>query len=134
MARIRGQNTGPEMAVRRALHSAGLRYRLHGKNLPGKPDLVFRKYRACVFVHGCFWHGCERCADGRRSVKSNTGYWVPKIAGNRARDARNRIALEEKGWTVFTVWECEISDPNRLLLLAAEIKSLSKKSGDKPES
>src|SRR5437879_2491620 len=105
MARIRARDTGPEMAVRHALHSAGLRYRLHSKDLPGKPDLVFRRFRACVFVHGCFWHGCPECIDGRRSVKSNIGYWRPKIAGNRERDAGNRAALERKGWRVFTIWE-----------------------------
>ncbi|MGX7743143.1 very short patch repair endonuclease [Rhodopseudomonas parapalustris] len=122
MSKIRSQNTSPEMQVRRFLHLHGLRYRLHSKHLPGKPDITFPGRRACVFVHGCFWHGCPRCIDGTRPVKSNTQYWSGKIAGNRARDARHRAALKAEGWAVFTVWECEIQRPGRLQKLLEQIK------------
>jgi DNA mismatch endonuclease (patch repair protein) len=121
MSRIRSRDTRPEMIVRRYLHSAGLRYRLHAKDLPGSPDVVFRRAKVCVFVHGCFWHGCPRCVDGRRKVKSNTTYWGSKIAGNRERDARHTAALQEGGWHVLTVWECEVCDAARLAALASEI-------------
>ena len=97
MAQIWSKDTAPEMAVRRFLHAAGLRYRLHRARLPGKRDLVFPKWRICVFVHGCFWHGCRRCIDGTRRVKSNTAYWNSKVADNKARDARHKAALKEAG-------------------------------------
>ena len=83
MRRIRSTDTEPEVKVRRFLHSQGLRYRLHDRKLAGKPDLVFPALRACVFVHGCFWHGCRKCIDGTRRVRSRTGYWGPKIENNR---------------------------------------------------
>jgi DNA mismatch endonuclease, patch repair protein len=118
MRRIRSKDTLPELVVRRFLHRAGLRYRLHARDLPGKPDLVFSARRVCVFVHGCFWHGCTRCIDGTRQVKSNTEYWSPKIEGNRARDERHRRVLRKSGWKVLTVWECECSNPARLRRLA----------------
>src|ERR1700674_4838408 len=86
MARIRSKDTAPELAVRRYLHAKGLRYRLHHAGLPGKPDLVFPARRVCVFIHGCFWHGCPHCIDGTRQVKSNSAYWSAKVAGHRARD------------------------------------------------
>jgi DNA mismatch endonuclease, patch repair protein len=122
MSRIRCQDTSPELAVRRALHRSGLRFRLHRRDLPGKPDLVFPARRACVFIHGCFWHGCPKCVDGTRRVKSNSPYWTAKIAGNRARDARHIGALREAGWNVFVIWECEIQD--RVRTLAAQITAL----------
>jgi len=124
MAAIRSKDTAPELAVRRALHASGLRYRLHAKALPGRPDLVFVRRRVCLFVHGCFWHGCPRCIDGRRAVKSNTGYWSAKIAGNRERDGRHQAALEEAGWTVITFWECMSRDPVALQELAATIRAI----------
>lgn len=124
MGRIRARDTAPELVVRRFLHMAGLRFRLHGRGLAGRPDLVFASRRACVFVHGCFWHGCEQCVDGRRAVKSNTGYWAPKILGNRERDARNRATLEADGWRVFVIWECELKDAQALGALAASIKAI----------
>lgn len=114
MSRIRAMDTEPELAVRRYLHRKGLRYKLHPSDLPGKPDLVFVKQRVCLFVHGCFWHGCTICIDGRRAVKSNEEYWLQKIIGNRERDARHSARLRELGWTVLTVWECEIADQGRL--------------------
>ena len=111
MAAIKGKDTKPEMTVRRLVHALGYRYRLHRKYLPGKPDLVFASRGKVIFVHGCFWHGCERagCVDARRP-KSNTGYWNPKIEGNKARDQKHQRALEAMGWQVLIVWDCEIRD------------------------
>jgi DNA mismatch endonuclease (patch repair protein) len=123
MSRIRAADTKPELAVRRYLHEKGLRYRLHLQSLPGKPDLVFVKRRVCLFVHGCFWHGCTRCIDGRRAVKSNQAYWLAKIAANRARDAKHKAQLEQLGWTVLSVWECEVTDEYRLEVLFRALMS-----------
>ena len=109
MAAIRGKNTGPEMKVRRALHALGYRYRLHGPGLPGKPDLVFPRFKTVVFVHGCFWH-MHRCPYGRSSPATNAGFWEAKRVGNMERDRRNRRALKADGWNVFTIWECETRD------------------------
>jgi DNA mismatch endonuclease (patch repair protein) len=111
MARIRGKDTKPEMAVRRLTHSLGYRYRVHRKDLPGKPDLVFGPRRKVIFVHGCFWHQhtLAVCLDGRRP-KSNTGYWSPKLDRNVARDAEHVAALDAAGWQVLVIWECETKD------------------------
>ncbi len=114
MGRIRSVNTQPEMAVRRLLHNAGFRFRLHGKSLPGKPDIVLPRYKAAVFVHGCFWHGHDECRDGRRP-KSNTDYWNRKLDRVRSRDVANLAALQAINWKPVVVWECEISDANALL-------------------
>jgi len=114
MARIRSKDTTPELIVRGYLHSTGLRYRLHVANLPGKPDLVFVRQRVCVFVNGCFWHGCPRCKDGSRTPKSNQVYWRQKINGNRRRDRVHVRRLRRDGWKVLIIWECEIDDPHRL--------------------
>ncbi|WP_083514378.1 very short patch repair endonuclease [Bradyrhizobium manausense] len=124
MARIGSQDTTPELAVRRVVHAAGLRYRLHRRDLPGKPDLVFPGRRAVLFVHGCFWHGCTKCIDGTRRVQSNQQYWNPKITGNRERDARHAATLRADGWTVFTIWECETIDPKQLKRIVGRIKKL----------
>ena len=109
MGRIRGKDTKPEMAVRRLLHGLGYRYRLHRKDLPGKPDLVFGKRRKIIFVHGCFWHQHPdpQCRGGR-IPKSRLDYWGPKLARNVERDAVNEGLLKADGWDVLTVWECEI--------------------------
>lgn len=111
MAKIRGRDTKPEMRVRRALHSAGLRYRLHAKNLAGKPDIVLSSRRIAIFVHGCFWH---RHPDPQcklaRMPKSRVEFWREKLEGNRARDLRNEEALRSAGWEVIILWECAISD------------------------
>lgn len=112
MARIRSRDTAPEMALRRALHAAGFRYRLHVKQLPGKPDIVLPRYGAVIQVRGCFWHG-HSCPDGRLP-KSRQEYWLPKLAGNRRRDRRNDRALRALGWRVITVWECKLSNPRSL--------------------
>jgi DNA mismatch endonuclease, patch repair protein len=121
MARIRSRDTKPEMIVRRLLHGAGYRYRLHGRGLPGKPDLVFGGRRKVVLVHGCFWHqhGEERCLDGRKP-KSNTGYWHEKLERNVQRDLRNQEELRALGWEVLVVWECEMRSTGELLSRLAD--------------
>jgi DNA mismatch endonuclease (patch repair protein) len=121
MRRIRSQDTSPELDVRRFLHRQGLRYRLHQRDLPGKPDLVFPAIGACLFVHGCFWHGCKRCVDGTRRVKSQSRYWTQKIAGNHERDKRNVRALIELGWSVYVLWECELKKPSQLQAIARRL-------------
>jgi DNA mismatch endonuclease (patch repair protein) len=125
MSGIRGKDTKPEKAIRSALHSAGFRYRIHVSSLPGKPDIVFPKYKAVVFVHGCFWHrhlGCQWST----TPAANASFWRKKFAENVARDARNIEKLKMMGWRVATVWECalrlqppsEVVDAIRLWLLS----------------
>lgn len=106
MRAVKSVDTTPEMIVRRLAHRLGYRYRLHKKDLPGKPDLVFVGLRKIIFVNGCFWHS-HNCARGSRLPKTNREYWQRKIAGNVARDQATLVALEAVGWSVFTVWECE---------------------------
>ncbi|HAK62294.1 MAG TPA: very short patch repair endonuclease [Alphaproteobacteria bacterium] len=110
MQAVKDKNTAPELAVRRLAHALGYRYRLHRKDLPGKPDLVFPSRRKIIFVHGCFWHGHD-CRRGARTPKSNRDYWLAKIARNRARDLKARKALSEAGWRVLTLWECGTKEP-----------------------
>lgn len=107
MSRIKGKNTKPEMLVRRFLHSQGYRYRLHAKNLPGKPDIVLPKYKTVIFVHGCFWHGHQGC---KYYVvpKTKTDWWLNKINGNIANDHKKKLAIQELGWRVITLWECDL--------------------------
>ncbi|MWV47129.1 DNA mismatch endonuclease Vsr [Paenibacillus sp. HJL G12] len=107
MSKIKSKNTAPEMIVRRYLHNKGFRYRLHDKKLPGKPDLILPKYKAVIFIHGCFWHGHEGCKYFR-IPKSNTDYWVKKIDGNLLRDQEKQQLLRDMGWKVSVVWECEL--------------------------
>ncbi|MBN8967491.1 MAG: DNA mismatch endonuclease Vsr [Rhizobiales bacterium] len=107
MALIRSKDTQFELRVRSALHKLGYRYRKHGKNLPGRPDLVFASRRKVIFLNGCFWHG-HRC-HLFRMPKSRPEYWIPKIEGNRLRDRRNLRELKKAGWTPLTVWECELA-------------------------
>ena len=113
MARIRGVDTKPELFVRRALHGQGYRFRLHGRGLPGKPDIVFKKRKRAVFVHGCFWHrhGCKRTTH----PKSRQDYWQDKFAKNVARDRRNAALLADDGWDIFVAWECEVDSDETLL-------------------
>ena len=115
MAAIRSQDMKPELAVRKLAHKLGFRFRLHRKELPGKPNLVFPKYKAVIFVHGCFWHQHPKdgCLDAR-PPKSNSVYWGPKLARNVERDAKNRASLEQQGWRVLVIWECETKDTARL--------------------
>ena len=110
MSLIKGRDTKLEMVVRRALHARGLRYRLHAKDLPGKPDIVLRGRRIAIFVHGCFWHqhpdpGCKLA----RMPKSRQEFWIPKLTRNRARDVEVRTELEASGWEVLEIWECEVN-------------------------
>ena len=108
MSRIRSSNTAPEVALRRGLHALGLRFRLHRKDLPGKPDIVLTRYRTVVFVHGCFWHRHNGCKIAT-TPKSNTEFWIHKFESNVARDIQSRASLEVMGWKVITVWECELA-------------------------
>ncbi len=107
MSRIRGRDTAPEMLLRSLLHRAGFRFRLHAKQLPGRPDVVLPRYRTAIFVHGCFWHRHPGCRNAT-SPTTRREFWQEKFEGNVSRDARNRAALEAAGWTVLTVWECEL--------------------------
>lgn len=113
MSKIRSGGTKPEMVVRRLLHHAGYRYRLHGKELPGKPDIVFRSRRKVIFVHGCFWHQ-HGCLAGRKP-QSNTGYWHGKLERNVQRDRQHVEQLVKDGWDVLTLWECELKETEVLL-------------------
>ena len=114
MLRIKGRDTLPERRVRRAVWSAGFRYRLNDRKLPGAPDLVFRRYRTVAMVQGCFWHGHD-CRKGRRP-NSNHEFWNRKLDGNAARDAANHSRLRELGWEVILVWECELASGTKELL------------------
>lgn len=107
MSRIRNKGTKPEVTLRKALFARGFRYRVNVKTLPGKPDIVLPRYKTVIFVHGCFWHGHPGCKYAY-TPKSNTEFWVNKISGNRERDAVVKHELEESGWKVIIVWECEI--------------------------
>ncbi len=107
MAAIRSRNTKPEVRVRRVLHAMGFRFRLHRKDLPGKPDILLPKFRTAIFVHGCFWH-CHRCKYGLVVPATRAGFWAAKRSGNVARDRRHAAALRRLGWRVVVVGECEV--------------------------
>jgi len=112
MSQIRSKNTKPEIFVRKYLHSQGIRYRLHVKTMPGRPDLVLPRYRTVIFIHGCFWHGHEGC---KYFVipQTNRIFWKKKIEDNKLRDKRNVLALKKAQWKVIEVWECKIKSYNR---------------------
>jgi DNA mismatch endonuclease (patch repair protein) len=115
MALVRSKDTGPELTVRRLVHGLGFRYRLHGKDLPGRPDLVFRSKKKVIFVHGCFWHrhgdsGCKLA----RLPKSRLDFWRPKLEANKKRDNKNRRLLHAEGWEILIVWECELRDLGKI--------------------
>jgi DNA mismatch endonuclease (patch repair protein) len=112
MARIKGKNTRPEIALRKVLHGLGLRYRLNGGGLSGKPDLIFPRYKTVVFVHGCFWHRHLNCSIAT-TPKSNTAFWLEKFEKNVARDNRVTSSLQTLGWKVFIVWECEVDSTKK---------------------
>lgn len=113
MRAVKGADTTPELAVRRLVHGMGFRFRLHRKDLPGKPDLTFPRLRKVIFVHGCFWHGHD-CARGARVPVQNRDYWTRKVARNVERDRDAQAALQRLGWKSLVVWECEIKDQDRL--------------------
>ena len=125
MSRIRGKNTKPEILVRKGLHARGFRFRLHNKKLPGSPDIVLPKYGVAIMVNGCFWHGHKGCRYATKP-KTNIEFWETKIARNRHRDEVTTAHLEALGWTVITVWECELRTnsqlDDRLNTLAEEIR------------
>ena len=114
MSAIRSVGMKPEMVVRRIVHNLGYRFRLHRKNLAGKPDLVLTRHRKIIFVHGCFWHQHQNCRDGRLP-KSNVGYWQSKLSGNIIRDKQHTESLESEGWQVLVIWECETRDEKLLI-------------------
>ena len=124
MASIRGKNTGPEIMVRKFLFSRGFRYRLNHPRLPGHPDIVMRKYRTCIFVNGCFWHGHDNC---RYFVlpKTNTEFWKAKIERNRARDIEEQRKLASMGWLCITVWECQLKPAVRKQTLESLVYTLN---------
>ena len=113
MSRVGRRDTKPEMLVRRHLYAHGLRYRLQAKELLGKPDVVFRRQKLAIFVHGCFWHRHQGCSKAS-TPKTRTAFWDAKFARNVERDAESERLLTEAGWTVVTIWECEAKDPKKL--------------------
>jgi DNA mismatch endonuclease (patch repair protein) len=113
MRKIRSEDTTPEVVLRSLVHRLGYRFRLHRKDLPGKPDLVFPSLHKIIFVHGCFWHQHNKCVDGR-IPKSREEYWGSKLARNVQRDRSNRRALRKLGWSTLVIWECELDDPPKL--------------------
>lgn len=113
MARVRDRDTGPEMTVRRLLHRLGYRYRLQRRDLPGRPDIAFIGRRKAIFVHGCFWHQHD-CPRGKRRPASNSAYWERKLDRNVSRDRQANEELEQLGWLVLTIWECEMRDQETL--------------------
>jgi DNA mismatch endonuclease, patch repair protein len=122
MSLVKQKDTKPEMIVRSFLHRKGLRYRLHDNKLPGKPDLVFPKYKTVVFVHGCFWHGHDdpKCKLAR-IPKSRVEFWTQKVKSNYERDIKNIEILRGMGWQVLTIWECELTEPKSLQRLFYDI-------------
>lgn len=111
MKAVKGKNTKPEMLVRKYLFSKGFRYRLYVKNLPGKPDIVLRKYKTVIFINGCFWHGHEGCKYAT-IPQTNTDFWKEKIEGNKRRDKEERIRLRDLGWHVIQIWTCQLKPNN----------------------
>lgn len=128
MSLIRSSDTSPELAIRKALHRLGLRYRLHGKDLPGKPDLVFPRHRVVLFVHGCFWHRHEGCKVAT-TPKSNTAFWKAKFERNVERDFQARARLEEMGWRVLIAWECDLGPKAVEVTSLALLKSIRRSTG-----
>jgi len=129
MASIGARDTRPELLVRRAMHQAGLRFRLHRRDLPGTPDLVFPRFRTVVFVHGCFWHRHAGCRFSTLPA-SNREWWKEKLRKNRMRDRRQQKALRNAGWRVLVVWECELREPRALAKLACALRSRSTETGE----
>jgi DNA mismatch endonuclease, patch repair protein len=121
MGRVRSKDSRPEIIVRKLIFALGHRYRLHARELPGNPDIVFRPRRKAIFVHGCFWHRHDNCALARMP-KSRLDFWLPKLEGNKQRDQRNKDALVEMGWDVLTVWECQLASAKRIIDLEDRLR------------
>ena len=122
MGRIRSKDTSVELALRKALHALGLRFRIHARELPGNPDILLPKYRTAIFVHGCFWHrhpGCKVAS----TPKSNTGFWLEKFKRNVDRDISAQSRLHELGWQVLVVWECQLTSKSKAAQTAREVHS-----------
>lgn len=130
MSRIRSKNNRFEEMVRKYLFSCGLRYRKNDKRYPGKPDIVLPKYKVAVYVNGCFWHMHDGC---KQAVlpQSNADYWIPKLKANRERDKTNRLYLEQSGWRVITVWECELKKGSSQQTLRRLYEEITHNSGEK---
>jgi DNA mismatch endonuclease (patch repair protein) len=118
MQSVKSEDTKPEIKIRRLVFSLGYRYRLHRKDLPGKPDMVFPVRKKIIFIHGCFWHG-HNCRSGQNQPKTNKKYWRGKITKNMDRDLKNVEKLQKMGWNILTIWECEIRDEKRIKILAS---------------
>lgn len=125
MSQIKGKDTKPEMLVRKFLHSQGFRYKLHDKKLPGKPDLVFPKFKTVIFIHGCYWHGHDNCKYFVEP-KTRTAWWLNKIQGNKQRDLDNFLKIRAEGWKVIIIFECELKSIKRMKTLSKIIKQLNK--------
>lgn len=123
MSQIKGKDTKPEMTVRKFLHSNGFRYRLHVKDLPGRPDLVLPKYNSVIFVHGCYWHAHEGC-DDFKIPDTRTDWWKEKLYGNKERDEENIRQLKKMGWDVTVVWECKLKSNNQEETLKGLVQKL----------
>jgi DNA mismatch endonuclease (patch repair protein) len=115
MSRIRSKDTKPEMIVRKYLHSKGFRFRLHRKDLPGRPDIVFPKYKTVVFIHGCFWHGHQNCTYFK-IPKTNADWWLQKINRNIENDKKAKQHLKKEGWNVIDIWECDLKNNSKKIL------------------
>lgn len=111
MSNISGKNTKPEIIIRKITHRLGYRFRLHGKDLPGKPDIVFPKYKKVIFVNGCFWHGHIKCSRSKLPA-TRKKFWKDKIEGNKKRDKANKIKLKKLGWDYLVIWQCQIKQSN----------------------
>lgn len=123
MSKVSGKNTKPEIMVRKYLFSKGFRYRKNVKELPGKPDIVLRKYKTIIFIHGCFWHGHENC-EAAKLPASNIDYWSKKISSSVTRDIHNKKILRELGWNVVVLWECELKAKDREEKLSLFVKEI----------
>lgn len=114
MQAVSGKNTNPERSVRSILHRMGYRFRLHGKHLPGKPDIYLTKYKTAIFVHGCYWHRHKSCKKGQSTPASNKKFWQDKFDSNVARDRKNLLELRKLGWKTFVLWECELKNTAKI--------------------
>ena len=126
MSRVTGKNTKPEILVRKMIHAMGFRFRIHRKDLPGRPDIVLPRFHKAIFVHGCFWHGHKGCIRATRPT-TNTDFWNKKIDSNMKRDRRNKEALKKDGWESLAIWACQLQNPetitNRIFNFLGESKS-----------